>query len=215
MNDLAHRSVSIIAVATLGLLNLAFAQQSGKEDVDDPHARGDWFYGQHVDSTGRIPIGARVKALADVERNDRAARLRPRAVPLADSATWTFLGPKPVNPGSSRVVSGRVTSIVVDPRNNNTVYLGASAGGIWKSGDAGAHWNPIGDDQPSLAIGAMALDPNDSNIIYAATGEEHGGYDNYYGVGILKSTNGSASWTNVQGPFLHTYMSGIAVSPSN
>jgi uncharacterized protein (TIGR03437 family) len=202
-------------VVSLALLNLTYAQQGEKEDVDDPRGRSDWFYGPRVDATGHIPLGARQKALAIVEKNDRAARLRPRAVPFADSATWTFLGPKPVDPGSSRVVSGRVTSIVVDPRNNNNVYVGSSAGGVWKSTDGGAHWNPIGDDQPSLAIGALALDPNDSNIIYAATGEEHGGYDNYYGVGVLKSTNGGASWTNLPGPFLHNYMSAIAVSPSN
>ena len=53
-------------------------------------------------------------------------------------------------------VSGRVKALVVDPRNSNVVYLGAAQGGVWKTTNGGDSWTPLTDDQPSLAMGALA-----------------------------------------------------------
>ncbi len=100
--------------------------------------------------------------------------------------------------GGARVlVSGRVTSIAIDPTAADTIYLGTAQGGVWKSTDNGATWAPKTDNENSLAIGALALDPNSPAIVYAGTGEGNFSGDSYYGVGILKSTDGGTTWTNL------------------
>ena len=65
---------------------------------------------------------------------------------------------------------------------------------MWKSTNGGQSWIPLTDDQCSLAMGSIALDPVDPQIIYAGTGEQHFSGDSYYGCGVLRSTDGGASW---------------------
>jgi uncharacterized protein (TIGR03437 family) len=101
-------------------------------------------------------------------------------------------------------VSGRVSAVALDPRydgvNNQTIYIGGAQGGVWKSTDNGANWTPLTDTQPSLAMGAIAIDPKNPNVIYAGTGESSSCGLCYYGAGLLKSTNGGATWTQITGP---------------
>jgi len=63
-------------------------------------------------------------------------------------------------------VSGRVTSVVVDPTNANKVYLGTAQGGVWRSLDGGSTWTSIFDNAQTMAIGALALAPSDPTILY-------------------------------------------------
>jgi len=217
----------VSAYVVFGLTLSAFAQPSPPDDDDGdwPGAAIAWFYNQRTYPSGKIPLGARLKALEEIQRLDRAARtnrppstagLDEKLAAAVDSARWTLLGPRPtfdLAPGE--IYSGRIAALALDPRDNSTAYLGTATGGVWKTSDGGANWSPIGDDQPSLAIGAIALDPKNPDIVYAGTGEENFSNDGYYGVGILKSTNGGASWTTIQGPFLHGHIGGLAIHPVN
>ena len=59
---------------------------------------------------------------------------------------------------------------------------------MWHSTDGGATWAPKSDDQPSLAIGSLALAGCGANgclSIYAGTGENAIRRDTYYGKGLL------------------------------
>lgn len=101
-------------------------------------------------------------------------------------------------------VSGRATSVLIDPADvtGNTVLLGGAYGGLWKSTNAGSlsssptsvTWQALIDDQPTLAVGAIALQPGNSNVILIGTGETNNSGDSYYGLGILGSTDGGMSW---------------------
>src|SRR5207247_6986153 len=137
------------------------------------------------------------------------------AVPRADASTWSLIGPRPTDAGSTYVTAGRVNAVAIDPRDNNTVYIGAAEGGVWKTTDGGATWTPLADDQPSLATGAIALDATNPDTVYVGTGEENFAFDSYYGAGILKSTDGGQTWTNLVGPFLRAVIGAIAVHPAN
>jgi uncharacterized protein (TIGR03437 family) len=216
-----HRFIIAIGVATFSSLSLA---QVRKNEVDDKQAaREEWFYNQRSYPSGRIPAGARLKAIAEIEQLDRAARaLRQQSVTAVnsgaaalDAANWTSIGPQPTEDPYFGIVAGRVNSIGIDPRDTNTVYIGAAEGGVWKTKDGGATWTPLTDSQPSLAMGAIALDPSNPDIVYVGTGEENFNADAYYGAGILKSTDAGATWTNIVGPFLQAYIGGLAVHPSN
>ena len=111
---------------------------------------------------------------------------------------WDNIGPAPMlgsAMGKQKIdVAGRTRAIAIDPRDSNVVYIGTALGGVWKSTNGGDNWTPLSDKMPSLAIGALALDPANPDIVYAGTGEPTLGLDNYYGAGILKSTDGGQNW---------------------
>ena len=75
--------------------------------------------------------------------------------------------------GTPNVVAGRVNAVAIDPRDNNTVYMGAAEGGVWKTTNGGLNWTPLTDQQASLANGAIALDPANPDIVYVGTGENN------------------------------------------
>lgn len=92
----------------------------------------------------------------------------------ASLAPWSFLGPSMIRGGEghngARVpVSGRIPSVAVAA--NGTVYAGAALGGVWRSVDRGETWTPVTDGAPTLAIGALAVDPRKPGRVYAGTGE--------------------------------------------
>ena len=198
----------------------------GTVENDDPRERQEWFYSQRAYPGNSIPPGARLNAIRQVQRIDAAARARRAAVAPAaaaafnpaitnDAANWTMIGPQPTDAGTTYVTAGRVNAIAIDPRDNNVVYIGAADGGVWKTTDGGVNWKPLTDNQPSLAMGSIAIDPNNPDTIYAGTGEENFAVNSYYGAGILKSTDGGATWTNILGPFLRDTIGSIAVQPHN
>jgi photosystem II stability/assembly factor-like uncharacterized protein len=91
-------------------------------------------------------------------------------------------------------MSGRIADIVIDPDLTSTWYVAVGSGGVWKTENAGTTWKPIFDDQPSYSIGALALDPNDSKIVWVGTGENVGGRHVGYGDGVYRSPDGGATW---------------------
>jgi uncharacterized protein (TIGR03437 family) len=209
-----------VAISLVVFSSVCFGQQARKpNEVDDKQAeREEWFYAQRAYPLGRIPTGARLKGIAEIENIDAQARARQSSSMAAralEVAGWMSIGPQPTNAGSPYVTAGRINSIAIDPNNSNILYIGAAEGGVWKSTDGGNTWMPLTDGQASMATGAIALDPNNSDIIYVGTGEENFALDSYYGAGILKSTDAGATWTNIVGPFLHAYIGALAVSPSN
>src|SRR5438105_5138376 len=85
----------------------------------------------------------------------------------AEGGQWTNLGPAPLPDGPLRLAnSGRVSSIAVDPRDRLHWLIGVGNGGVWETRDGGTTWAPLTDDAPTLAVGAVAFAPSDSNIIY-------------------------------------------------
>ncbi len=114
---------------------------------------------------------------------------------------WTPIGP--------HNIGGRTISIALNPLNPNTIYAGSASGGLWRSHTAGEGadaWDYIPTGFPVLGVGAIVIDPNDTNTIYIGTGEVLA-YQNSiggvavratrgsYGIGILKTTDAGTTWT--------------------
>lgn len=92
------------------------------------------------------------------------------------------------------VVSGRVTALATD---GSTIYAGSADGGVWRSTDLGATWTSVWDHQPTLSIGAVAVDA--THAVWVGTGEANTNSDSYQGVGIFRSTDRGATFTRVGG----------------
>ena len=112
------------------------------------------------------------------------------------------------------LMSGRVNDLEIHPNNHKIIYLGAGGGGVWKSNDAGATFNPIFDDNIQ-SIGTITLDPNDPDkTIYVGTGETWTRNSVSYGNGIYKSTDGGSNWNKI-GLENSERIASILVNPKN
>ncbi len=140
--------------------------------------------------------------------------LPPTASPTA--GVWSPIKPGPNTTGGGNA-SGRITGIAVDPTNNNNIYITAAGGGVWQSTTGGTSWTALTDSQGTLAMGAIAIAPTNNLKIYAGTGEANNSADSDFGLGILHSENGGATWALSTGPsgvFNRLSVGKISVDPA-
>ena len=218
-----HKKYVVFALF-IAFVSLTFAcknnpvESSRKESIrererEEGGEREDSFYAQRAYPKKTIPFGARVNALEQADREEVRMRRLPKfarefaQLEAASDEGWTALGPHPIKatPGDTAIYySGRVSAIALHPQydgaGNQTVYVGGAQGGVWRSTNNGQNWTPLLDDQPSLAIGSIAIDPTNPNNIFVGTGEGVRSGDTYYGAGILKSTDAGATWRVIGGP---------------
>ncbi|HTS37919.1 MAG TPA: hypothetical protein VMH04_19745 [Candidatus Solibacter sp.] len=95
------------------------------------------------------------------------------------------------------VASGRVMSIAVNPKKTDEYYVGVASGGVWKTENDGTTWTPVFDGERSYSIGWVALDPNDSSVVWVGTGESNSQRSVSYGDGIYRSDDGGKNWSNL------------------
>jgi hypothetical protein len=111
---------------------------------------------------------------------------------LARAQTVQELGPAPTDGFGG--AAGRVSALALSNINPNLYYAAGADGGVWRSDNAGATWRPLTDSQITTSMGALALDPNNDQVIYAGTGEANFANHSRPGEGILKSTDGGTTW---------------------
>ncbi|MFT3767605.1 MAG: MYXO-CTERM sorting domain-containing protein [Minicystis sp.] len=165
---------------------------------DDPGARVAWWHRQRAYPAADAPSGAWARARIPF----REARKHPRdAAPIA----WKPIGPAPLDTTKGAYSTpnmspsaGRASAIAVDPTDSKIIYAGYALGGVWKSTDGGAAWTPLLDLAPTLAVGAVALDPAAPSTLYVGTGEP-APYIGYVGQGILRSTDGGQTFEKIGG----------------
>jgi photosystem II stability/assembly factor-like uncharacterized protein len=118
---------------------------------------------------------------------------------------WRQIGP--FRGGRALAVSG----VSGDPE---TYYFGAVAGGVWKTTNGGLTWTPMTDKTGIMSVGAIAVAPSDSNVIYVGTGESCIRGNISYGDGMYKSLDGGKNWTRI-GLEDTQHIAKIVVHPQN
>jgi photosystem II stability/assembly factor-like uncharacterized protein len=170
-------------IVLLLLLALGGTTVHAQEGRDHLHRRFDEMRTRRTPAGVTVPSDARSRAITAARTME--SKLDPHI--QVSQPTWRFMGP--------RSTAGRIKSIVVDPQTPNRIYVGAAAGGVWRSTDAGMTWTPCMDDANAMAMGTLCLAPDDPSTIYAGTGEQVVGANIYLGAGILRSTDGGTSWS--------------------
>lgn len=145
--------------------------------------RWEWYWEQRVDpKTGEFPKTSAMEAYKQYLATTGIQ---------SGSGNWTSMGPSITNGGYAGL--GRLNCIGFHPTDANTFYVGAAAGGIWKTTDGGSTWFPLSDTIPAMGISDIeVIETSGDDIIYIATGDrDHG---DTYSVGVLKSTDGGVTW---------------------
>jgi len=187
-------------------------------DPDNVIKRQEWFRRGRQGVQGRSAAALRLDAYRQMVARRKALRgessqsaTHTLGGSFTTSQTWNLLGPSPIvsNLSGSATADydygpavGRVTALLVDPTDatGNTVYLGGATGGLWRSTNAAATiptsvtWSPLLDGQPTLSVGAIGVQPGNSNLVILGTGEPDFSIDSYYALGLLRSTDRGATW---------------------
>ncbi len=217
---------SLLALLPFSLLSITQAQGARQTlpetpiadaDADHVEERAEWFLrGRLVPGKSGAELRHRAYQAKMQTRAARLARARatqPDSQPPPSSGGWTPLGPVPLASDATgsgfqdyHQVSGRATAVAIDPADpsGNTVYIGGAQGGVWKSTNAATSvannvsWTAVTDDQATLSIGSIVMQPGNSDptksVILVGTGEADNSADSYFGLGILRSADGGNTW---------------------
>ena len=109
--------------------------------------------------------------------------------PLLQGFKFRAIGPA--------VMMGRIDDIEGAEKDPMILYAGFATGGLWKSTDAGNHWNSLFDEMPVTSIGDIAIAPSDPNIVYVGTGEPNNRQSSSIGGGVYGTRDGGKTWTNL------------------
>jgi len=108
---------------------------------------------------------------------------------LVSGLKWRSIGPA--------YTSGRIADFAVNPTNHSEWYVAVASGNIWKTENNGTTFEPIFDKYGAYAIGCVTIDPNNTNVVWAGTGENNHQRALGYGDGVYKSIDSGKSWKNM------------------
>lgn len=146
-----------------------------------------WYYEQRAYPLGSIPQNWREEAYNHIAQFNHLQLLQKTS--QVNSLSWKQLGP-----GN---IGGRVRAIAVSPKDAYTAYIGSVSGGVWKTTNGGTSWFPLNNNMSNLAVCSLVIDPKNSDIIYAGTGEGYTNSDAIQGAGIFKTTNAGTTWSQL------------------
>lgn len=185
-----------------------------------------------IEPGSAFDASVRAKAIEQLQRQEDAVRIASdlgqlRADDVVNTPgvpTWIPIGPFTIPNGQLQTgtvgpASGRITVVISEPTNPNTIYIGTAQGGVWRSVDGGNTWVSIFDNAQSLAIGALALAPSNKSILYIGTGEPNLCADCFFGVGLYRIDNAdttSGDVSDLKGPINppFSYVSSAAGNPT-
>lgn len=154
-----------------------------------PYFRAQWFYDLRKDIHGDAGGLKRW----EIFRQIRAQSLgRNGPMPAAD---WQSVGPT-----GMEEQGGRMISHAFDPFDSQVIWAGSASGGLWLTEDSGENWQPMTDQIPSTGVGAIAVNPQNSQSVLIGTGEGYnlGSLSILPGLGVFKSNDRGMTWLPTQ-----------------
>jgi len=147
---------TFVLLLSLTFLTPLAAQQPADKDSDKKPA-----------SAAAAPAQSKKEAKKDQKKDEKKEEPKDETKPGMNADTFSGLKFRLLGPA---VASGRVMSIAVNPKNKFAYYVGVASGGVWKTVNDGTTWTPVFDGEGSYSIGWMALDPNDSSVVWVGSG---------------------------------------------
>ncbi len=210
---LTWSSVNVSRLSVVALIALFRCTTPGQSATASTHADGTTATPPRVTQAQRFLAQRGHPKPQSIALSDRLRKaLTAPAVStstIPSTAVWQPLGPMGVITPSYGLVTGRISSIAIDPSDptGNRVILGTTGGGVWFSQNAGTAgsvtFTPLTDTPEgfdavryaSISIGAVSIQPGGTGVILAGTGDPNDALDSYYGAGVLRSADGGNTWT--------------------
>src|ERR1700678_2278900 len=111
-------------------------------------------------------------------------------------------------------MGGRLDDIAVVESDTRVIYVGAAAGGLFKTANGGVTWQALFENQPNPSIGDIAIAPSNPSIVYVGTGEANNRQSSSWGDGVYKSMDGGTTWTHLALKATH-HIGRIVVHPTD
>ena len=145
--------------------------------------------------TGRTRDDGRVYSGEDYMRAYEA--MQELSATRSPSGNWKPLGPilDEVTTRDNIRGVGRINCMAFHPTDDEVIFIGTPAGGLWRTYDNGESWESNTDDLPTLGVSAVVFDPSAPNIVYMGTGDRD--HADNPGMGVYKSTDSGITWTAV------------------
>lgn len=141
----------------------------------------------------------------------RAATTSTSGSPALEKVSVSGLKFRNIGPA---VTSGRIADIAVNPQRTKEYYVATASGGVWKTINGGATYEPLFDSQGSYSIGCVTIDPGNPSVVWVGSGENNNQRSVAYGDGVYKSEDGGKSWQNM-GLKTSEHISKVIVDPGN
>jgi photosystem II stability/assembly factor-like uncharacterized protein len=189
--------------------------EDGSDEATFDKLRDAYYWSRLL--SGDDPISLTEAATMRTNAAGSAARIASESQRgAARGGTWTSQGPDPIvqngrTTNAFQAVSGRIGALVIRP--DGTIILGAAQGGVWTYDTGSGTWVSRMKDSDTQAVGALALAPSNSNIVYMGSGEGALSGDSYYGDGIYRSQDGGLSWKHVSRLFTGQAVTDLVVDP--
>lgn len=170
------------------------------------------FWDSRIDENGGFagPEKARAAYLKEIRKNPNMEKAGETWSPIGPyGIDVDYANPYPNDPSTGISMNyvtggiGAIHSVAYDPTDDQTMYAGSLAGGVFKTTNGGDYWWNITDNYPNMYFGVkdIIVDPNDPQTIYvSASGNNYGGYAMGHSgqtMGVLKSSDGGATWMNL------------------
>jgi photosystem II stability/assembly factor-like uncharacterized protein/PKD repeat protein len=184
-------------------------RERSKGDGWKPFKRWEWQMLQRIDADGNMPAATEVMDQYQLFMSQYASNSKSTA------GNWIELGPSnmPINATGQPNGLGRVNGIGFHPTNANIFYIAAPSGGVWKTIDGGSSWAPLTDTLPTLGASCIIVHPSSTNTIYVGTGDRDAG--DAPGIGVIKSTDGGATWSIINSGMGNKTVGDMLMHPSN
>src|SRR3954451_9414780 len=112
------------------------------------------------------------------------------------------------------ITTGRISDVDIDPKNPNVWYVASASGGLFKTENRGNTFAPVFDEGGSYSLGAVKVDPKDSNVVWLGTGENNNQRSVAFGDGVYKSTDAGKTWKRM-GLETSEHIQNIMIDPRN
>ena len=174
--------------------------------------RGGWKQFKRWESRMQTRVGPDgVKPSPNSVRDAILNKKNNTSTEVVNNANWTELGPfnNPVFGGGL----GRVNTIEFHPTNPNVFYVGAPSGGLWKTTNGGNTWTTSTDNLATLGVSSIVIHPTTPSIMYLGSGDRDAA--DAPGLGVFKSFNSGATWTQMNNGMGNVTVGKMLMSPSN
>lgn len=174
-----------------------FIQEAGEEEGENAleefqGALDDRIFTTKDVDLGYIPYDKMISAVQEGQRRASANKRGNRSGAGLSNANWRERGPNDIG--------GRTRAIMIDEGDpsRNRIWVGGVGGGVWRTEDISQpdpKWQKLAINLENIAIGFIAQDPNNLNVVYVGTGEGYNNIDAISGAGIFKTTDDGETWS--------------------